>query len=130
MHNAKKLKQAYNLCTSNKKITQEERDYIYFYMAVRSVIYKFTKGDAPDATQMNARVRQLIEDALSSEGIEEVFKIKEPASLTWDEQNALAAVAVDLKLHFPVQVAAPMFLIANFHLLLSQLYLFTTPGTP
>lgn len=77
MHNAKKLKQAYNLCTSNKKINQEERDYIYFYMAVRSVIYKFTKGDAPDATQMNARVRQLIEDALSSEGIEEVFKIKE-----------------------------------------------------
>ena len=73
MHNAKKL----NLCTSNKKINQEERDYIYFYMAVRSVIYKFTKGDAPDATQMNARVRQLIEDALSSTGIEEVFKIKE-----------------------------------------------------
>ena len=81
MHNAKKLKQAYNLCTSNKKITQEERDYIYFYMAVRSVIYKFTKGDAPDATQMNARVRQLIEDALSSEGIEEVFKIKETNKL-------------------------------------------------
>ncbi len=81
MHNAKKLKQAYNLCTSNKKITQEERDYIYFYMAVRSVIYKFTKGDAPDATQMNARVRQLIEDALTSTGVEEVFKIKETNKL-------------------------------------------------
>lgn len=77
MHNAKKLKQAYNLCTSNKQITQKERDYIYFYMAVRSIIYKFTRGDAPDATQMNAKVRQLIEDALSSTGIEEVFKIKE-----------------------------------------------------
>lgn len=81
MHNAKKLKQAYNLCTSNKKITQEEKDYIYFYMAVRSVIYKFTKGDAPDATQMNARVRQLIVDALSSTGVEEVFKIKETNKL-------------------------------------------------
>lgn len=77
MHNVKKLKQAYNLCTSNKKITQEEKDYIYFYMAVRSVIYKFTKGDAPDATQMNTKVRQLIIDALSSTGVEEVFKIKE-----------------------------------------------------
>ena len=81
MHNAKKLKQAYNLCTSNKKISQKERDYIYFYLAVRSVIYKYTKGDAPDATQMNARVRKLIEDALSSSGIEEVFKIKETKKL-------------------------------------------------
>ena len=81
MHNAKKLKQAYNLCTSNNKITQKERDYIYFYMAIRSVIYKFTKGDAPDATQMNARVRQLIEDALSSTGVEEVFKLKETNKL-------------------------------------------------
>lgn len=81
MHNAKKLKQAYNLCTSNSKITQKERDYIYFYMAIRSVIYKFTKGDAPDATQMNARVRQLIEDALSSTGVEEVFKLKETNKL-------------------------------------------------
>ncbi|MDE7168868.1 MAG: DUF3387 domain-containing protein, partial [Mucispirillum sp.] len=77
MHNAKKLKQAYNLCTSNKKITQKEKDYIYFYIAVRSVIYKFTKGDAPDATQMNAKVRQLLIDALSSTGVEDVFKMKE-----------------------------------------------------
>jgi len=81
MQNTKKLKQAYNLCTSNKKITPKEKDYIYFYLAVRSVIYKYTKGDAPDATQMNARVRQLIEDALSSSGIEEVFKIKETNKL-------------------------------------------------
>lgn len=77
MHNAKKLKQAYNLCTSNKNITQKEKDYIYFYIAVRSVIYKFTKGDAPDATQMNAKVRQLLIDALSSTGVEDVFKMKE-----------------------------------------------------
>ena len=81
MYNVKKMKQAFNLCTSNKDITQVERDFIYFYMAVRSVIYKITKGDAPDATQMNNRVRQLIEEALLSTGVEEVFAIKETNKL-------------------------------------------------
>ena len=82
MFNAKKLKQSYNLCTGNKNISSKEKDYIYFYTAVRSVIYKITKGDAPDATQMNERVRQLIQDALSSNGIEDVFQIKEAGELT------------------------------------------------
>ncbi len=50
-------------------------------MAVHSIIYKFTKGDVPDTMQMKARVRQLIVDALSSTGIEEVFKIKETNKL-------------------------------------------------
>ena len=50
-------------------------------MAIRSVIYKITKGDAPDATQMNNRVRELIRDALSSTGVEEVFAIKETNKL-------------------------------------------------
>lgn len=81
MHNAKKMKQAFNLCTSSNKISQQEKDYIYFYMAIRSVIYKITKGDAPDATQMNNRVRELIRDALSSTGVEEVFAIKETNKL-------------------------------------------------
>ena len=31
-----------------------------------------------------------------------ILKIKEPAALAGHEQNALAAVAVDLEFHFPV----------------------------
>ncbi|MDX9739262.1 MAG: type I restriction endonuclease subunit R [Candidatus Dojkabacteria bacterium] len=71
----KKLKSAYNLCCSNEKITQVERDHIHFYFAIKSIIYKLTKGDAPDTAQMNEKVRQLIQEALISEGVEEIFKI-------------------------------------------------------
>ena len=34
------------------------------YCAVRSILFKLTKGDAPDISQMNARVRELLELSL------------------------------------------------------------------
>ncbi|CAN5183928.1 type I restriction endonuclease subunit R [soil metagenome] len=71
----KTLKSAYDLSVSSEEITQSERDYIHFYLAIRSIIYKLTKGGTPDATQMNDHVRKMIEDALISEGVEELFKI-------------------------------------------------------
>ncbi len=37
-----------------------------FYLAVRSIVFKLAKGDAPDIAQMNARIRQMISDALAS----------------------------------------------------------------
>jgi type I restriction enzyme, R subunit len=71
----KKLRSAYDLCCTNESITQTERDYIHFYFAIKSIIHKLTKGDAPDTAQMNERVQQLIQEALISEGIEEIFKL-------------------------------------------------------
>ena len=56
-------------------MTQIERDYTHFYLAVRSIVFKLTKGNAPDTAQMNARVREMIKDALASEGVEEIFKM-------------------------------------------------------
>ena len=35
---------------------------------------KLTKGDSPDTAQMNARVRELLEGAIQSDGIEELFE--------------------------------------------------------
>lgn len=70
----KRMKQAFNLCSSSEKISDEEKDYIHFYCAVRSVLFKLTKGDAPDIAQMNARVRELLEGAIQSDGIEELFE--------------------------------------------------------
>lgn len=51
-----------------------EKDYIHFYCAVRSILFKLTKGDTPDISQMNARVRELLEGAIQSDGIEELFE--------------------------------------------------------
>ena len=70
----KRMKQAFNLCSSSDKLTDNDRDYIHFYCAVRSVLFKLTKGDAPDISQMNARVRELLEGAIQSDGIEELFE--------------------------------------------------------
>ena len=57
----KRMKQAFNLCSSSEKFSDEDKDYIHFYCAVRSIIFKLTKGDAPDIEQMNARVRKMLE---------------------------------------------------------------------
>jgi type I restriction enzyme R subunit len=44
-------------------------------LAVRSIIFKLTKGNAPDTAQMNAKVREMISQALQSDGIQELYKI-------------------------------------------------------
>ena len=71
---ARRMKQAFNLCSSSEKFSEKEKDYIHFYCAVRSVLFKLTKGEAPDISQMNARVRELLEGAIQSDGIEELFE--------------------------------------------------------
>lgn len=71
---AKRIKQAFNLCSSSEKFSEKEKDRIHFYCAVRSVLFKLTKGEAPDISQMNARVRELLEGAIQSDGIEELFE--------------------------------------------------------
>lgn len=71
----KRLKAAYDICTGSEQLKQEERDYTHFYLAVRSIVFKLTKGDAPDTAQMNAKVQEMIKDALISDGVEEIFKM-------------------------------------------------------
>jgi len=71
----KRLKTAYDICCGSEKLSQQEKDYIHFYIAVRSIVYKLTKGNAPDTAQMNAKVRQMIAEALKSDGVEEIFKL-------------------------------------------------------
>jgi type I restriction enzyme R subunit len=70
----KKLKASYDLSCSSEAITQEQRNQVYFYLAIKAIIHKLTKGDAPDTTQMNEVVKQMIADALINEGVEELFK--------------------------------------------------------
>jgi type I restriction enzyme, R subunit len=75
MANAQKLQSAYKLCCSSEEITHKERDYIHFYFAIKAIIHKLTKGDAPDTAQMNERVREMIHEALISDGVEELFQL-------------------------------------------------------
>ena len=74
MATVKRMKQAFDLCSSSEKLTVDDKEYIYFYCAVRSILFKLTKGVAPDIFKMNARVREMLEDAILSDGIEELFE--------------------------------------------------------
>jgi type I restriction enzyme, R subunit len=71
----KRLKSAYDIACGSEEFTQKEKDHIHFYLAVRSIVVKLTKGDAPDTAQMNAKVTQMIAEALKSDGVEEIFKL-------------------------------------------------------
>lgn len=64
----KRLKAAYDICVGSESITEVQRDHIHFYVAVRSIVYKLTKGDAPDTAQMNQRVREMIAEAIAPMG--------------------------------------------------------------
>ena len=75
MGHAKKLKSAFNLCSNSDQISNAEREEIHYFCGVRSVIYKLTKGESPDASQMNRRVSAMIEEAIQSEGVEEIIQI-------------------------------------------------------
>ena len=83
----KRMKAAYDICSGSDAFTPQERDHIHFYLAVRSIVFKLTKGDAPDTAQMNARVREMVKQALQSEGVEEVFKMGEDAASQVDIFN-------------------------------------------
>ena len=76
MNLVKRLKDAYNLCSGGDELTDNERSKIHFYLAVRSVLYKLTKGDAPDTEQMNRRVSKLIEEAIQADGVTEIFTLE------------------------------------------------------
>jgi type I restriction enzyme R subunit len=71
----KRMKAAYDICAGTDAFEDEERNQIHFYLAVRSIVFKLTKGTAPDTAQMNARVREMIKDAIQSDGVEEIFKM-------------------------------------------------------
>ena len=90
----KRLKAAYDICAGSEELTQQERDYTHFYLAVRSIVFKLTKGDAPDTAQMNARVREMIKNALQSDGVDEIFKMGEETEKEQDifDEDYLAKI--------------------------------------
>jgi type I restriction enzyme R subunit len=90
----KRLKAAYDICAGSESLTPLERDYTHFYLAVRSIVFKLTKGNAPDTAQMNAKVREMIKEALQSEGVEEIFKLGDETETEQDlfDEDYLAKI--------------------------------------
>ena len=61
-----RAKKAFDICIGHPDIETREVDRLHYYMCVRSVIYKMTIHDTPDATLMNRKVKELVDRAISS----------------------------------------------------------------
>lgn len=90
----KRLKAAYDICAGSEELTQIERDYTHYYLAIRSIVFKLTRGTAPDTAQMNAKVREMIKDALESDGVQEIFKMGDESQTGQDifDEDYLAKI--------------------------------------
>ena len=69
---SRRLKSAYQICFPSGELTDEETATAQFYLAIRSIIYKQTKDDAPDAEVMNRVVEGMVRDAITCTGIENI----------------------------------------------------------
>lgn len=72
MYLSRRMKAAYEIVYPSGELTDEETNKSQFYLAIRSIIYKQTKGDAPDTEMMNKHVQAMIENAIASTGVEDI----------------------------------------------------------
>lgn len=72
----KRLKSAFNLCSGGEQLSYKERSEIHFYIAIKAVLCKITDGDLPDIAKMNNKVAKLVEEAIRSEGVTEIFSLE------------------------------------------------------
>ena len=61
-----RAKKAFDICIGHPDIEDEEVEKLHYYLCIRSMIYKMTNGDTPDATLMNKKVLELVNKAISS----------------------------------------------------------------
>lgn len=61
-----RCKKAFDVCIGHEQITDQEVEQLHFFLCVRSVIFKMTAGDTPDATLMNKHIAELVNRAISS----------------------------------------------------------------
>ena len=63
----------------------KKRRKLSFILAIRSIIYKQTKGNAPDAEAMNQVVENMVREAIACTGIENVVDEHKSVDLFSDE---------------------------------------------
>jgi type I restriction enzyme R subunit len=81
MELTKKLKAAYEICFPSGELKEMEVAQAQFYIAIRSIIYKQTKGDAPDAEVMNRVVENMVREAITCTGVENIVNADKPEDL-------------------------------------------------
>ena len=70
---SKQMKAAYDIVFPSGELTDIETSKAQFYLAIRSIIYKQTKGTAPDAETMNKVVEEMVKKAIACTGVESII---------------------------------------------------------
>ena len=81
----KRLKAAYEICYASGLLTDDEVAKCQFYLAIRSIIYKHTKGTAPDAETMNRYVEEMVRQAISCNGVENIVNAADAEEIFSEE---------------------------------------------
>lgn len=81
----RKLRAAYNICFPTGELKEEEIRQAQFFLATRSIIYKQTKGDAPDTEIMNRVVEEMVKKALACTGVENIMHINKEIDIFSEE---------------------------------------------
>ena len=79
------MKAAYQICFPSGELTDEENAKAQFYLAARSILYKQTRGNAPDAEVMNKVVEQMVAQAIACTGVEDIVGDNKSVDLFSDE---------------------------------------------
>lgn len=82
---SRRLKSAYVICFPSGELTEKETTTAQFYLAIRSIIYKQTQGNAPDAEVMNRVVEDMVREAISCTGIENIVDEHKSVDLFSDD---------------------------------------------
>lgn len=91
----KRLKGAYQIVFPTGELTDVEVSKAQFYLAVRSIVYKQTKPDAPDTEVMNSVVEGMVQKALTCTGVENIIDENKSVDL-FSEEFLLQLNAVKL----------------------------------
>ena len=82
---SRRMKSAYQICFPSGELTDKETATAQFYLAIRSIIYKQTQGDAPDAEVMNSVVEEMVKEAITCTGIENIVDEHKSVDLFSDD---------------------------------------------
>ena len=80
MGHTRKRKTAFNLCTNSDRISTQDREDIHYFSGIRSIIFKLTQTGIPDITQISKRVSAMVEEAIKSQGVEEIVNISDKSN--------------------------------------------------
>ena len=85
MNLSRTMKAAYDIVYPSGELTEIETSKAQFYLAIRSIIYKQTKGTAPDAETMNKVVEDMVKKAIACTGVESIIDADKTENLSSDE---------------------------------------------